>query len=410
MKSRCLPGTQQSAIKIIKSKDADLEAKSEIELMMMMNNPPGCRCTSSHVVRMLDWFEHHGHLCMVFELMGCNLYECLQKHGKPGMPINFVQGVSAQLLDALQFLKEMSVIHGDLKPENIVLENSPLPIHLVSAPQVKIIDFGLAQTVEKVAESFAVGSEIDIQTLPYRAPEVLLGVPITCAADMWSLGCICIELLLGRPLFDHRSTECDIFSLVVNLLGPIPDNMLQAGRCTSRFFSKGVTITRISSSCKKRRQTKIVTPSSRGQDGVRRLLPRPADLRNLICNVWKSCFGISHEFKLKQHESRLQQGHESILSLEKAMRMLRFEVQRSGTCGGLRACAGRRLRPKNILRQVRDRRKALDFVRRTLQSNPTERWEPCVAAEHSFLKDARYDQIATKPTTSKKRRNLTCWL
>ena len=85
----------------------------------------------------------------------------------------------------------MSVIHCDLKPENIMLETS-------SKSVIKVIDFGAACLLNERVYTY-------IQSRFYRAPEVILGIPYTMAIDMWSLGCILAELFISFPLFPGES-------------------------------------------------------------------------------------------------------------------------------------------------------------------------------------------------------------
>merc|ERR1712008_447169 len=60
--------------------------------------------------------------------------------------------------------------------------------------------------------------------------------PYAYAADMWSLGCVCAELVLGRSLFPHHGGEEDIVRCITDLLGDLPEHMLKAGRNTNRYF------------------------------------------------------------------------------------------------------------------------------------------------------------------------------
>jgi serine/threonine protein kinase len=62
-------------------------------------------------------------------------------------------------------------------------------------------------------------------TLWYRAPEVLLGLPYGAASDVWSLGCVAGELLLGKPLFPGRTVP-DLLRLIAKLLGS-PNTMYE---------------------------------------------------------------------------------------------------------------------------------------------------------------------------------------
>ena len=81
----------------------------------------------------------------------------------------------------------MDVIHCDLKPENILLRHP-------KKSGVKVIDFGSSCRSNKRMYSY-------IQSRFYRSPEVILGLPYAVSIDMWSLGCILVEMHTGEPLF-----------------------------------------------------------------------------------------------------------------------------------------------------------------------------------------------------------------
>jgi dual specificity protein kinase YAK1 len=74
-----------------------------------------------------------------------------------------------------------------------------------------VIDFGSACHERQTVYTY-------IQSRFYRSPEVLLGIPYTAAIDMWSLGCIAVELFLGLPLFPGTS-EYNQITRIVEMLG-----------------------------------------------------------------------------------------------------------------------------------------------------------------------------------------------
>lgn len=78
-----------------------------------------------------------------------------------------------------------------------------------------------------------------IQSRFYRSPEVLLGLPYSSAIDMWSLGCIVVELFLGLPLFPG-SSEYNQVSRITEMLGLPPAWMLESGKQAGDFFQRGV--------------------------------------------------------------------------------------------------------------------------------------------------------------------------
>lgn len=73
-----------------------------------------------------------------------------------------------------------------------------------------------------------------IQSRFYRSPEVLLGIPYDLAIDMWSLGCILVEMHTGEPLFSGAN-EVDQMNKIVEVLGMPPDNLLDQVKTTSCF-------------------------------------------------------------------------------------------------------------------------------------------------------------------------------
>lgn len=79
-----------------------------------------------------------------------------------------------------------------------------------------------------------------IQSRFYRSPEVLLGIPYDLAIDMWSLGCILVEMHTGEPLFSGCN-EVDQMNKIVEVLGMPPKYLLDQAHKTRKFFDKLVT-------------------------------------------------------------------------------------------------------------------------------------------------------------------------
>jgi dual specificity protein kinase YAK1 len=159
----------------------------------------------------------------VFELLSVNLYELIKQNQFRGLSTTLVRVFAQQLLTGLSLLNKARLIHCDLKPENILLKNLESPI-------IKIIDFGSACDERQTVYTY-------IQSRFYRSPEVLLGLPYSSAIDMWSLGCIVVELFLGLPLFPG-SSEYNQVSRIVEMLGMPPTWMLEMGKQSGEFFEK----------------------------------------------------------------------------------------------------------------------------------------------------------------------------
>lgn len=76
-----------------------------------------------------------------------------------------------------------------------------------------------------------------IQSRFYRSPEVLLGIQYDLAIDMWSLGCILVEMHTGEPLFSGAN-ESDQMNKIVEVLGMPPRHLLDQGSKVRKFFDK----------------------------------------------------------------------------------------------------------------------------------------------------------------------------
>ena len=122
-----------------------------------------------------------------------------------------------QVLSAVEYLHTHWIIHRDLKTSNLLLSNRGV---------VQVADFGLARRLGPDADQLTPV----VVTLWYRAPELLLGAKkYTTAIDMWSVGCILVELLLGRPLFPGK-TEIDQIDCIFKVFG-YPNELIWPG-CT----------------------------------------------------------------------------------------------------------------------------------------------------------------------------------
>ncbi|KAJ3473237.1 hypothetical protein NLI96_g13082 [Meripilus lineatus] len=213
------------AVKVVKNKPAYFnQSMMEVTILELLNG----QCDphdEHHILRLRDSFIHKHHLCLVFELLSSNLYELIKQNQFQGLSTQLVKVFTAQLLDAMTVLKDARLIHCDLKPENILLKS-------LQSPQIKVIDFGSACHERQTVYTY-------IQSRFYRSPEVLLGIPYTAAIDMWSLGCIAVELFLGLPLFPGTS-EYNQITRIVEMLGTPPHYMLEMGKQTNQFFDSFV--------------------------------------------------------------------------------------------------------------------------------------------------------------------------
>ena len=146
------------AIKVIRSNDTMYKAgQKEMKILKKLNDsdPQDRR----HVVRMLDSFEHRGHLCLVFESLSLNLRDLIKQFGKNvGINIRGVRLYAIHLFLALDLLARNDILHADLKPDNILVNDK----HNVA----KLADLGSASmTNENEITPYLV-------TRFYRSPEI----------------------------------------------------------------------------------------------------------------------------------------------------------------------------------------------------------------------------------------------
>lgn len=177
---------------------------------------------ASRVVQLLNIFELDDHFCLVFEpLVPAPLTRVFQGFNRDQLIPN-IKKVTLRVLTTLGFLQQQNVIHADLKPENILLKSES------DVGSVTVIDFGNAihNKFKEVALYF---KDFELQTLLYRAPEVLLGLPFGTEIDLWSLGCILAELYSGMPLFPGTS-KIPVIKEMTRLLGPFPRSVFQKGK------------------------------------------------------------------------------------------------------------------------------------------------------------------------------------
>ncbi|KAG0227929.1 U4/U6 small nuclear ribonucleoprotein prp4 [Actinomortierella wolfii] len=216
-------GGTEVAIKILRNNEAMYKAgKKELDILKRLaDNDPNDK---KHVVRMLRSFEHRGHLCLVFESLSINLREVLKKYGKGiGININAVRIYAQQLFLALSLLRKSNILHADIKPDNILVNEG--------RNVLKLCDLGSASdTSENDITPYLVSRF-------YRAPEIILGMAYDPALDMWSVGCTLYELFTGHILFPGRSNN-QMLKLMMDLKGPFSKKMVRKGQFSGQHFDE----------------------------------------------------------------------------------------------------------------------------------------------------------------------------
>ena len=123
-----------------------------------------------------------------------------------------IRKISHQILKGVEYLHSLGICHRDMKPQNILI--NPENLH------VEICDLGSAKKLISSQENVT-----NICQKNYRAPELLLGnKKYTEKIDIWSVGCIICEIIIGRKIFNGESTE-DLLNSIISILGPIPEEL-----------------------------------------------------------------------------------------------------------------------------------------------------------------------------------------
>ncbi|GCC35522.1 hypothetical protein chiPu_0014007 [Chiloscyllium punctatum] len=214
------------AIKILKSDSYRARIiKNELKMLRVLGSVDP---DQYHFIRFYECFHDDVKSYLVFELMEQNIFEFQKENNFALLPARHIRTITTQVLRALQKLKDLSIIHADLKPENImIIDQKRFPF------RVKVIDFGSASIFHEVRYV----KEPYIQSRFYRSPEILLGLPFCEKVDMWSLGCVMAELHLGWPLYPGNS-EYDQIRYIVETQGLPKDHLLNAATKANNFFRR----------------------------------------------------------------------------------------------------------------------------------------------------------------------------
>jgi serine/threonine-protein kinase PRP4 len=131
--------------------------------------------------------------------------------------------VIKDIILGLNFLKKNKVVHADLKPENILFYNN-LSLHVV------ICDFGISMDISKVNMNY------NIQSMWYRAPEIIFHFKYDYSIDVWSMGCIIFEIIYGKALFTGKTNEV-LFKNIVSFLGVPSDKFQNTNKTIREYFT-----------------------------------------------------------------------------------------------------------------------------------------------------------------------------
>ncbi|KAI8377248.1 kinase-like domain-containing protein [Blakeslea trispora] len=178
------------ALKILKKKELEEHKvepfiKREIEIQGHLNHP--------NITRLYGYFHDQEQIYLVLEYAGdSDLYTCLETHKlfTEAEAANYI----VEIADALAYMHQLGVFHRDIKLENILISQNGT---------LKIADFGWAVYDPNPRRNTFCG------TLDYLPPEMIKRQSHGASVDIWALGILCYELLVGQAPFEDPKSRVE---------------------------------------------------------------------------------------------------------------------------------------------------------------------------------------------------------
>ncbi|KAG9232735.1 putative serine protein kinase [Amylocarpus encephaloides] len=287
--ARDLRNSRYVALKILVSEIS--ESTTELRILRYITEVTPAE-GARYITQLLDEFEHHGpngiHKCVVLEPMGPSVNTLVEelpqfKHRRRGMKVRYprqmAKAILKQSLQALAFLHENSIVHGDFQPGNMLFALDDInsepedmlwqkadvqarsispPVQRVDgkqdkwAPRYLCVAQPLVPLVHnteglriKLSDMGGAYFFIDppikpVIPLGLRAPELILTGAVDKTLDIWSFGCLVFELTTGQPLFCIPGPEFEDDDHLLSLtarLGALPDELIKHWKTSSLYFT-----------------------------------------------------------------------------------------------------------------------------------------------------------------------------
>ena len=183
--------------------------KRELAMLQLLHH--------ENVVEFQESFVSKGNFFLVFEYVEKNLLEVLEE-SPHGLSPKLIRSLVYQMCKAVSYLHKNNMIHRDVKPENLLIDENF---------NLKLCDFGFARKVKLNKYNNHIDTMTDyVATRWYRAPELLLSGGIYGPeVDYWAIGCIMGELADGNPMFAGED-EVDQLDCIIKILGNLPENLV----------------------------------------------------------------------------------------------------------------------------------------------------------------------------------------
>jgi 3-phosphoinositide dependent protein kinase-1 len=175
-------------------------------------------CRHPNITRLIMTFTNTDDYCRVLELAPNGTLQTILDT-VPRINVDAVRVASGQILLALAHMHTKRILHRNLRPNNVLLDD---------ANRVKITDFGAAKIIDE-SEPFCLQRGSFIGSPDFTSPEVLLESPVGPLSDLWSFACILFAMLAGQPPF-HDVSDFETFSKIQALDYSVPDFVPQHAR------------------------------------------------------------------------------------------------------------------------------------------------------------------------------------
>lgn len=162
----------------------------EVRIMRRLDDPNLTRIVDGGVAE-----DHDGLPYLAMELLnGETLRDLIEEERQ--LPVTWAAAIAAQISSGLAAAHAAGVVHRDLKPANVMLTQGGI---------VKVLDFGMGRIVDDPDEARLTSTGVSVGTARYMAPEQFEAKQVTQAADLYALGCVLYEMLVGVPPFTSES-------------------------------------------------------------------------------------------------------------------------------------------------------------------------------------------------------------